>query len=157
MIPRSSDNVFVSTIENYLCDIKDKLGAFKGRVFYTGTPSAFVNSPMGKNMISNVPRDIAKLLEKEDAEKFTFHSLRRTSATAAADSGASVQQMMTFYGWDNPNMPQEYVSTSKATIKSMPQKLTGDTTKEENEKPMKRENSESKTIYIEHFSGVLNM
>ena len=62
---------------------------------------------------------------KENPEKYTFHSLRRSSATAAADNGASVAQLMDFYGWKNTNMPQEYVSSSKASVKSMAVRLQG--------------------------------
>ena len=66
---------------------------------------------------------MSTLLEKDNPSTYTFHSLRRSSATAAADSGASVQQLMDFYDWNNPNMPQQYVSSSKAAVNSMANKL----------------------------------
>ena len=80
---------------------------------------------MGKNLLSKVPCEMATVLGLDNPVSFTFHSLRRSSATAAADSGASVQQLMDFYGWSNPSMPQEYVSSSKASVKSMADKLQG--------------------------------
>ena len=61
---------------------------------------------MGKNSIAGVPKEMASFLEKDNSDAFTFHSLRRSSATAAADSGATAQQLTDFYGWKNPNMPQ---------------------------------------------------
>ena len=76
--------------------IKSELGAFTGRLFYTGTPAKFVNTFIGKNTISSVPKEVASLLNKENPSSYTFHSLRRSSATAAADAGASVQQLMDF-------------------------------------------------------------
>ena len=41
------------------------------------------------------------------------------------DGGASVlvQQLMDFYGWANPNMPQENLLLSKFAIKSMAERL----------------------------------
>ena len=40
---------------------------------------------MGKNMTGKVPRNMAKLLKKENAKTFTFYSLQMSSATAAAE------------------------------------------------------------------------
>ena len=110
---------FANVIDSYYGDIKSDLGKFSGRVFWSGKDLTFVNDPMGKNIVSLVPRDMAKFLHKEDINSFTFHSLRRSSATLAADSGASPHQMMDFFGWQNPSMPQEYISTSKTAIKAM--------------------------------------
>ena len=53
------------------------------------------------------------------AEKLTFHSLRRSFATSAADNGATAQQMTDFYGWKSANMAQEYISTSKNAVNNM--------------------------------------
>ena len=56
---------------------------------------------------------------KESINDFTFHSFRRSSASAAADDGATAQQMIDFYGWKSVSMPQEYISTSKKAINNM--------------------------------------
>ena len=55
----------------------------------------------------------------------------RTSATAAEDDLATVQQLMELYGLQNQNMRQEYVSTSKAAVSSIAQKLQEEQTKKE--------------------------
>ena len=69
---------------------------------------------------------MATVLGLDNQLSFTFHSLRRSSAATAADSGASfLATIMNFYGWANPSMPQEYVSLSKASVKSMADKLQG--------------------------------
>ena len=73
---------------------------------------------------------MAKFLEKENIKGYTFHSCRRSSATAAADSGASPQQMIDFYGWKNCQMPQEYISTSKVAVKNMAHHLMPKSTEE---------------------------
>ena len=67
---------------------------------------------------------MAKFLNKENPVSFTFHSFRRTSATMAADSGATSQQLQYFFGWKNPGMCSEYVSTSKAALTTMASHLS---------------------------------
>ena len=79
----------------------------------------FVNSPLGKYSVSNIPKEMTEFLEKENVSEFTFHSLRRSSATSAADNGATAQQMTDFYGWKSANMAQEYISTSKNAVNNM--------------------------------------
>ena len=73
------------------------------------------NSPLGKNMISGITKEMTKLRGKESSNDFTY-SLRRTSATPAADNDATAQQLVDFYGWQNPNMPQEYVSSARLQL-----------------------------------------
>ena len=108
----------------YLSRVKGELGKFQGRVFYTGRKNGgLVNQPMGRNMLAEVPHEVARFLGKENVEDFTFHSFRRSSATAAADAGATPQQMVDFFGWKNQSMTAEYISTSKHQISSMADKL----------------------------------
>ena len=70
-------------------------------------------------MVSTVPKEMAEYLKKENVSEYTFHSLRRSSATFAADKGATAQQMTDFYGWKSVNMAQEYISTSKNAVNNM--------------------------------------
>ena len=86
--------------------IRDDLGKFSGRVFYTGRQLHFADVPIGKNLIAKVPHEMAEFLKKETVANFTFHSFRRSSATAAADSGATAQQTVDFFGWNNHSMPK---------------------------------------------------
>ena len=62
---------------------------------------------------------MASFLNKENATDFTFHSFRRTSATLAADSGATIQQMQDFFGWKSPSMTMEYITISATVVNSM--------------------------------------
>ena len=126
LVPSNGDVDYAQVVDKYISDIKAKLGKFSGRIFYTGTPVMYINTPMGKNTISSVPKELASLLGKENPGSFTFHSLRRTAATSAADNGASAHHMMDFFGWSNPKMPQEYISTSNASIRDMANRLQGD-------------------------------
>ena len=121
-MPKNGAFDYAAVVQKSLVSIKEQLGHFTGRVFYKGTSAIYVNQSMGKNTISKVPFEMPTLLEKNNPSTYTFHLLRRSSATAAADSGASVQQLMNFYCWNNPNMPQQYVSSSKAAVNSMANK-----------------------------------
>ena len=75
-------------------------------------------------------------IQKENPEKFTFHSFRRSSATLAAGSGASAQQMQDFFGWKSPSITMEYISTSKYAVIVMANKLNP--MKQETEDPVRK-------------------
>ena len=85
--------------------------------------SLLASQVMDRNMVARVPHDIAARLALMDPSKYTFHSFRRTSATSAADAGATTEQMVDFYGWKNGSMCQEYVSSSRPAIMSMANRL----------------------------------
>lgn len=108
----------------YLSVIKADLGKTDGRVFWTGRGNKFINQPLGKNCVSNVAHDVAAVLNLDDAKNYSFHSFRRSSVTQAADQGASAQQLVDFYGWKSASMAQEYISTSKAALQNIAEKLS---------------------------------
>ena len=64
LIPRSGETNFADIIDLYIGAVKSDLGKFSVRVFWTGKESNFVNIPIGKNIIGEVPRDMAKFLKK---------------------------------------------------------------------------------------------
>ena len=112
LVPRAKDVNeidYAKTVDLYISSIKDQLGKFKGRLFYTGRNLQFVDSPMGKNSIAGVPKEMASFLEKDNSDAFTFHSLRRSSATAAADSGATAQQLTDFYRYGKIRICHRYI------------------------------------------------
>ena len=55
LVPRGGDVNYAAVVEDYLCTIKNTLGVFKGRLFYTGTPDKFVQTLVGKNIVSKFP------------------------------------------------------------------------------------------------------
>ena len=67
-------------------------------------------------MVGKVPSDMATHLHIDEPKKYTFHSYRRSAATAVADAGATSDQMQDFLGWTNAKMTTEFISTSKAAI-----------------------------------------
>ena len=119
--PNSFD--FAEFIANYISNLKEDIGTYTGRAFWTGRADHYVNIPMGRNMVADIPHVIATYLELPNAHEFTFHSFRRSSATAAADAGATPAQMVDFFGWKNTNMPNQYISSSSAQVNTMANRL----------------------------------
>ena len=123
MIPKAGG--FADMLAVYLDKVKDQLEKYQGRCWYTGRKtSSLVGQFMGRNSIAKVPHEIASLLRLSDPAKYTFHSFRRTSATLAADSGATTEQMVDFFGWKDGRMCKEYISSSKPAIMSMANRLS---------------------------------
>ena len=114
---------FASCVTTYLDNIKQELGIYTGRVFWTGREDRYVKVPMGRNTIAEVPHQIAEFLGKDNPASYTFHSFRRSSATAAADRGATTAQLVDFYGWKSANMANQYISTSKELLATMADKM----------------------------------
>ena len=108
---------------DYINKVQNDLGKFSGRAFWTGRGQTFVNQPLGKNSFFAIPHEVAKVLKKDKPECYSFHSFRRTSATVAAESGISANQMTDFYGWKSPSMANEYISTSKKSLRTMAEGL----------------------------------
>ena len=112
-------------LNQYVTMVKEELGKHSGRVFYTGRKDgSLTKQVMGRNMVSDVPHLVANWLGKENPEDYTFHSFRRSSATAAADRGATAQQMVDFFGWKSHAMTSEYISTSDHQLDKMAKRLS---------------------------------
>lgn len=114
-------------ITNYKMALSCSIGEnnVTGR-FLKGTPiysnskkSRFINQPMGINMAYKIGKDVAKKLGLPDADNYTGHCFRRTSATMAADAGATPVQMQRAYGWKSINTAQKYVTHSKSGADSI--------------------------------------
>lgn len=76
---------------------------------------SFIDANLGKNSITKHIQAIARWLDKDDPFSFTSHSLRRTSATLMADSGATSTQLQTHFGWKNQATANTYVEESKSS------------------------------------------
>jgi integrase len=117
---------YANLLAVYLDKVKSQLDRFKGRVWFTGKKNKMLTSQfMGKNSVSKVPHEIAALLKLPDPSQYTFHSFKRTSATRAANAGATTEQLVDFFGWKNASMLQEYISSSKPAILGMANRLSG--------------------------------
>lgn len=68
-------------LEDYLTNIKDCLGKHNGHVFWTGKPNAFVNIPLGKNVVSEVPKEMARWFQIENVDAHLPFLLQNLSKT----------------------------------------------------------------------------
>ena len=131
LVPRKTGEVSTADVlDLYLRRVKEDLGLYTGRLLWTGNGISFTKTPLGKNMVGKVPSDMATHLHIDEPKKYTFHSYRRSAATAVADAGATSDQMQDFFGWTNAKMTTEYIFTSKAAIIKVAQKLQDTETKD---------------------------
>ena len=151
-VPKEGDSYdWAACLGQYLGRMKEELGKYQGRVFYTGRMGDWWAS---RNKEADVAHEIAKFLGKENWQDYTFHSFRRSSAMAAADASATPQQMQDFFGWKHPSMTAEYISMSRHQINAMADRLASvgeqggkeggsKKDKKKKKKKRKRENSSS--------------
>ena len=78
---------------------------------------------MGRNMVSKVPSDMVERLQLDTPGGYTFHSYRRSAATAVATTGATSEQMRDCIGWASTKMTAEYFLTSKVAVINVANKL----------------------------------
>lgn len=67
---------------------------------------------IGVNKISKMGRDIANYLKLPEAEKYTGHSFRRSSATILVDAGADITALKRHGGWKSTSVAEGYIDTS---------------------------------------------
>ena len=72
------------------------------------------NEPMGVNKFGGLPREIANYLNLPNAEKFTGHSFRRTSATLLIDACGEVVTLQRHGAWKSASVAMGYVEESIA-------------------------------------------
>jgi integrase len=90
-------------------------GITSGRLFraYNAKRDKFQKSVVGKNTIADYPKRIAKSLQLPNAEGFTGHAFRRTSATILADAGTTTKNLMRHGRWKSSSVAGRYVAVSK--------------------------------------------
>lgn len=70
---------------------------------------------VGKNVLAECPRIIARWNEREDWDSFTVHSYRRTAATRMAENGATILDIQIAGGWKSEKIARRYVENSNKT------------------------------------------
>jgi integrase len=83
------------------------------------TDSLFLNYQKGKctcqnigvNKISKMGKEIANYLKLPEAEKYTGHSFRRSSATILVDAGADITALKRHGGWKSTTVAEGYIDT----------------------------------------------
>jgi len=74
------------------------------------------NVNIGKNMLKNYGKAIAKWMNKDDFNNYTGHCFRRTSATLAADHGLTLPQIKTLTGHKSDSVAQQYIDRSNVQL-----------------------------------------
>ena len=105
MIPNGRNTMGVSHTEivrEYIMALNMDLPHLKpeDKLFYRGNPSndklpsKFVDQVIGERYLKFVPREICEYLGLPNPEKYKSHSIRHSSATIAAQNGATAPQLM---------------------------------------------------------------
>lgn len=68
--------------------------------------------PVGINIFGKMPQTIASYLKLPEANSYTGHTFRRTSATLLADSGADITMIKRHGGWKSSTVAKEYIEDS---------------------------------------------
>ena len=71
-----------------------------------------------------MPKIIAQFLKLPNAEKYTGHVCRRTSATLLAESGADIAAIQRHGRWKSAQVAQGYVDDSEALKSSTAQQIS---------------------------------
>ncbi len=80
----------------------------------------YVNGlPSPEAKLFTFPRQSAWRFLKRINEKAWCHSFRHTRATKFARQGASVMQLMQWFGWSQTKMPMNYVRQSRELIEGL--------------------------------------
>lgn len=81
--------------------------------------------PVGKNSFGHFPQKIAKFLNLPDANLYTGHCFRRTSASLLADSGVNIDQLKRHGGWKSAAVAESYVERSINNKKQVSEEIFG--------------------------------
>lgn len=84
-----------------------------GKIFISGLNKKNTYQNIGLGSIRNVPKNVATILNLPDPEKYKGHSLRRTAATLAANTGMSVEQIKMLTDHLSDKVVHGYVSNSE--------------------------------------------
>ncbi len=84
--------------------------------------SSVAGGPLSKNSVTSAFRSTR---ERSGIDNLTFHDLRHTAATRAAQSGMDAPTMKEVFGWSDISMVQKYVNVSKDHKKKMMERMDG--------------------------------
>ena len=84
----------------------------------------YSKAPMGYKYLDKIPKDLAEALNLENPVGYTGHSFRRSSATHAADEGASSVEMRRHYNWKDDTIANKYIEETLSGNRNMAQLMT---------------------------------
>lgn len=95
------------------------------RYFLTYRNQKCTSQPVGKNTFGAIPKKVAEFLGLENAQKYTGHCLRRSSATLLADSGANMTTLKRHGGWKSSCVAEGYIADSMASKNQISNLISG--------------------------------
>lgn len=118
-IPETKTNVVRTfTVENEYAALIRKYAKLRpstvghNRFFINFQKGKCTPQPIGRNKFLSTPKQIANFLHLEDADNYTGHSFRRTSATLLANSGADLLTLKRHGGWRSSSVVEGYIEES---------------------------------------------
>lgn len=106
-----NDVCYLKIFKKYL-KIRSMVRSAHQRFFMRYQDGKCLGQPVGKNTFSSIPSKIAKFLGLPNAEAYTGHSYRRTSATLLANTGVDVLALKRHGGWKSETIAEGYVADS---------------------------------------------
>lgn len=97
----------------------------QGRFFLRYTNSKCTVQPVGINTLSRIPSQIASFLKLPDAESYTGHSMRRSSATLLANAGGDIITLKRHGGWRSSSVVEGYIEESESNKIDIARKIQG--------------------------------
>lgn len=83
------------------------------------------NQNVGMNTFGNMPKLIAKYLNLQDANLYTGHCFRRSSATLLADAGGDIVDLKRHGGWKSSSVAEGYLDDSIQNKVEVSRKILG--------------------------------
>ena len=94
---------FASQVNRYLNLVRHcqpQLGdVTNGPLFLRARKTGLSRLPMGKDMLASIGKEVATELGLQNASSYTGHCFRRSSATEAANKGATSVDLKRHFGW----------------------------------------------------------
>lgn len=106
----------------------DESQASEGRMFKTfrvrknGT-CYYTKQPMGVHLLRGMTVKVATYLKLPNPERYTGHTLRRSSANALADAGVSTTQLKKHFNWRSEATALKYVENTDSTRLAISDKM----------------------------------
>lgn len=94
-------------------------------LFHQCTKDGYGRQSMGKNLLAKFGREFAEKLDLSDPEEYTGHCFRRSSATEAANKGATTVDLKRHFGWVQEGTALKYLDDTKERARKMAKLLTG--------------------------------
>ena len=125
LLPALEDDAISAAF--YFSLYRDAVADKTERLFRNFAVGKFTRAPIGKNIISGMPRSIAQFLDLSNPESYTGHSFRVSSATVLADEGATSITLKRHGRWTSDSVAEGYLRESKQARKETAALLSGST------------------------------